>query len=90
MNSRQRKLKILRNSGMRKWQFYKSKDTAKKKLINVKKESNKLKHLTYLKSQVPPEPSSKADEVCSYIRLPLEENEKNKRLYVEVRYARVS
>ena len=60
-----------------------------KKLINAKKESNKLKDLTYLKSQVPPGPFSTADEVCSYIRLPLEENEKNKRLCGEVQYARV-
>ena len=64
-----------------------------KKLIDAKKESNKLKDLTYLKSQVPPGPFSTADEACSNalvcIRLPLEENEKNKRLYVEVRYARV-
>ena len=59
-----------------------------KKLINTKKESNKLKDLTYLKSQVPPGPFSTADEVHSYIRLPLEENEKNKRLYNEVWYAR--
>ena len=61
-----------------------------KKLINTKKESNKLKDLTYLKSQVPPGPFSTADEVHSYIRLPLEENEKNKRLYNEVWYARAS
>ena len=61
----------------------------KKKLINAKKESNKLKDLTYLKSQVSPGPFTTADEVRSNIRLPLEENEKNKRLYVEVRYARV-
>ena len=61
-----------------------------KKLINTKKESNKLKDLTYLKSQVPLGPFTTADEVHSYIRLPLEENEKNKRLYVEVRYGRVS
>ena len=50
----------------------------KKKLTNAKKESNKLKDLTYLKSQVPPGPFSTSDEVCNYIRLPLEENEKNK------------
>ena len=61
-----------------------------KKLINAEKESNKLKDLTYLKSQVPGGPFSTADEVRSYISLALEENEKNKRLYVEVRYARVS
>ena len=61
-----------------------------KKLIDAKKESNKLKDLTYLKSQVSPGPFSTADEVCSYIRLPLEENEKNKRLCGEVQYARVS
>ena len=61
----------------------------KKKLINAKKKSNKLKDLTYLKSQVSPGPFTTADEVRSNIRLPLEENEKNKRLYVEVRYARV-
>ena len=51
---------------------------------------NKLKDLTYLKSQVPPGPFCTADEVYNYIRLPLEENEKKKRLYVEVQYARVS
>ena len=61
-----------------------------KKLINVKKESNKLNNLTHVKSQVPPGPFRTADEAHNYIRLPLEENEKNKRLYVEVRYARVS
>ena len=54
---------------------------SKKKLINAKKESNKLKDLTYLKSQVSPGPFSTADEVHSNIRLPLE-NEKNKRLYI--------
>ena len=62
----------------------------KKKLINAKKESNKLKDLIYLKSQVSLGPFSTADEVRSNIRLPLEENEKNKRLYVEVPHARVS
>ena len=62
----------------------------KKKLINAKKESNKLKDLTYLKSQVSPGLFSTADEVRSNIRLPIEENEKNKKMCVEVRYARVS
>ena len=61
-----------------------------KKLINAKKESNELKDLTYSKSQDAPGSFSAADEVHSNIRLPLEENEKNKRLYVKVRYARVS
>ena len=60
----------------------------KKKLINAKKESNKLKDLTYLKSPVAPGPFSTVDEVHSNIRLPLEKHEKNKGLYVEVRYAR--
>ena len=34
----------------------------KKKLINAQKESNKLKDLTYFKSQVPPGPFRIADE----------------------------
>ena len=55
-----------------------------------KRKANKLKDLTYSKSQVAPGPFIAADEVRSNIRLPLEENEKNKRLYVEMRYARVS
>ena len=46
--------------------------------------------MNIFKSQVLPGPFSTADEVRSNIRLPLEENEKNKRLYVEMRYARVS
>ena len=46
--------------------------------------------MNIFKSQVLPGPFSTADEVRSNIRLPLEENEKNKRLYVEVWYARVS
>ena len=62
----------------------------KKKLINAKKESNKQKDLTYLKSQVSPGLFSTADEVRSNIRLPIEENEKNKKMCVKVRYARVS
>ena len=41
---------------------------SKKKLINAKKESNKLKDLTYLKSQVSPGPFSKSDEVRSNIK----------------------
>ena len=46
--------------------------------------------MNIFKSQVLPGPFSTADEVRSNIRLPLEENEKNKRLYVEVWSARVS
>ena len=45
--------------------------------------------MNIFKSQVLPGPFSTADEVRSNIRLPSEENEKNKRLYVEVWYARV-
>ena len=39
-----------------------------KKLINAKKESNKLKDLTYLKSEVSPGTFSKSDEVRSNIK----------------------
>ena len=52
----------------------------KKKLINAKKESNKLKDLIYLKSQVSLGPFSTADEVRSNIRLPLEGNEKKQKI----------
>ena len=65
INSKQRKLKMLWNSGMKKWQFYKSKDTAKRNWSMPKKESNNLKDLTYFKSHVSPGPCSKADEVHS-------------------------
>ena len=40
----------------------------KKKLINAKKRSNKLKDLTYSKSQISPGHFSTADEVSSNIR----------------------
>ena len=43
-----------------------------KKLINAKKESNKLKDLTYLKTQNPPGPFSTIPEIDDFLALPLE------------------
>ena len=57
---------------------------SEKKLSMPKKESNKLKDLTYLKSHISPGPFSKADEVHSNRR------KWKERLYVEVQCARVS
>ena len=61
-----------------------------KKLLNAKKESNKLKDLTFLKGQTPPGPFSTVQEVDHYLNLSIEEKAKNHRFYVEVRYARVT
>ena len=61
-----------------------------KKLLNAKKESNKLKDLTFLKGQTPPGPFSTVQEVDHYLNLSIEEKAKNHRFYVEVRYAMVT
>ena len=64
----------------------------KNKSINAKKkESSKLKDFwTYLKYQVPLGPFSTDNDVCSHLDLTFAENAKNKRLHVEVQYARVT
>lgn len=48
----------------------------KKRLINAKKESNKLKDLAYLKGQVPMRPFSTVNKVCSSLELTLGGNDK--------------
>ena len=57
-------------------------------LLNLKKESNKLKDLNYLKNQVPAGPFTSSQEVKTYLKKTKETKSKNERLYTEVRYAR--
>ena len=60
----------------------------KQDLLNLKKDSNKLKDLEFLKQQIPPGPFTKREEVESYMAIAEESKIKNDRLYIEVRYAR--
>ena len=84
-------LKMLWNSGIIKWQFCKNKDKTRTNQSMLKKESSKLKDFwTYLKYQVPLGPFSTDNDVCSHLDLTFAENAKNKRLHVEVQYARVT
>ena len=61
-----------------------------KKLLNAQKESKKLKDLAFLKDQNPPGPFSCVKDIKDFIQHPNSEEEKNKRIYVEVRYALVT
>ena len=49
-----------------------------------------MKDLEFLKSATPPGPFTKKEEVLDYMKNLLDEDEKCRRLYVEVRYARVT
>jgi len=57
-------------------------------IINVKKDTSKLKDLEYLKSQNPVGPFTSCQEVENFMETTLESKSKNDRLYREVRYAR--
>ena len=61
-----------------------------KKLLNARKESNKLKNLTFLKAENPPGPFSCVQDITDFIQLPNDEKKMNERMYVEVHYARVT
>ena len=57
---------------------------------NLHQEQIKLKDLEFLKSATPPGPFTKKEEVLDFMKNLLDEDEKCRRLYVEVRYARVT
>ena len=59
-------------------------------LLNAKRESNKLKDLTTLKRKEPQGPFSSVKDVRDYLLLPMDDKERNERLYIEVRYARMT
>ena len=60
-----------------------------KELLNLKNEDDKLKDLEFLKKQTIPGPFTTPGEVKSFIDVSTDSNElKNKRMYIEVRYAR--
>ena len=79
MNEWNDKMKVLQKEGY-----------DEKKLLNAKKESNRMKDLAFLKNQTPPGPFINADEIRQYSKQSIEEKVKNKRMYIEVRYARVT
>ena len=62
---------------------------SQKEAPNLKEEASKMADLDFLKKQSPPGPFSTSSEVTTYMACDdFTDNEKNKRLYVEVRYAR--
>ena len=62
-----------------------------KKILNAKKENDKIKDLNFLNNQIPPVPFTAVELLKSYMmNKNLTEKEKNTRMYVEVRYARTT
>lgn len=59
-------------------------------LKNLHQEKTKLSDLEFLKSGNPPGPFTKKQEVIDYVESNVPNEEKLKRLYVEVRYARMT
>ena len=66
-----------------------AKGFSQKEALNLKEETSKLADLDYLKKQKPIGPFTSSNEVSSYLlNEEIDEDTKNKRLYIEVRYAR--
>ena len=64
---------------------------SKQEIASLTQENKKLRDLDFLKAQDPPGPFSSAEEVDTLMRMDvMAEEEKNKRLYIEVRYAKYS
>ena len=61
-----------------------------RKLLNTKKENNKLEDLIYSKNYILPEPFSKVKETQNFLSLHIDETERNKRMCVEIWYARLT
>lgn len=59
-----------------------------KEALNLCKENKKLEDLTYLKSQDIPGPFTTSEEITNFMDSCLDSKDKNKSLYIEVRYAR--
>ena len=63
---------------------------SEKELLNVKKEGKRLSDLTFLKSQTIPGPFTSKEEVDNFMGSCPNSNDKTTRMYIEVRYARVT
>ena len=74
------KMKVLEKEGL-----------ASKEAASLSEESKKLRDLDFLKTQSPPGPFTSAEEVDKYLSNDsVTESEKNQRLYIEIRYAKLS
>ena len=61
-----------------------------KDAMNLKKEASKLSDLEFLKNQTIPGPFTSTDDIDKYMSSSKYQHEQQNRLYVEVRYARVT
>ena len=61
-----------------------------KEAASLTQERKKLQDLEYLKAQIPPGPFTSAENVDQYMKSEVDELEKNERLYIEVRYAKMT
>ena len=62
---------------------------SQKEALNLKEETRKLADLEFLKNQTPTGPFTSSEEVSSYLlNDEIDEDSKNHRLYIEIRYAR--
>ena len=61
-----------------------------KEAASLTQERKKLKDLEYLKAQTPPGPFTSAENVDQYMKDKVDEVERNERLYIEIRFAKMS
>ena len=61
-----------------------------KEAANLKADSVKLKLLELLKQESPPGPFTTAEDVTKYMKMNVIPEKKNKRMHIEIRYARLN
>ena len=58
-------------------------------MLNLKLEYQKLEDLEFLRTQIPPGPFTKKEEVIDFMEVIPESKEKNLRMYKEIRFRRI-
>ena len=82
-------IKKIKSEWNNKMKVLEEKGYSEKEILNTKKDERKLDDLEFLKSQIPIGPFTNKDVVQKYIDdQSVPEDVKNKRMYVEIRYAR--
>ena len=62
------------------------KDFAEKDIISLKLENQNLKDLEFLRDQIPPDPSTKPEDVNSFMKDIPKSKDKNNRMFIEIRF----
>ena len=84
-------IKKIKSEWNSKMKVLEEKGYSEKEILNTKKDERKLNDLAFLKSQIPIGPFTNKEEVQKYVDdTSVPEDVKNKRMYVEIRYARTT